>query len=228
MLDTEREVPTPEGIELSLRLAGPISRALAWVTDLLLRGAAFLGLSVPLSMLGEVGSGVLMILWFALEWLYPTACEVWLSGATPGKKFLGLVVLQVDGTPVRLPASLIRNLLRTVDFLPFLYGFGLLSMLINRDFQRLGDIAAGTVVTYRESGLRHGSIPAAPPMPPTQPLALSEQRLVLDLAARSPLLTVERAQELAVLIPSVTGTHDPQAALTRLLSIANYLIGRRA
>ena len=228
MLDTEREVPTPEGIELSLRLAGPVVRALAWASDLLLRSAAFVGLSVPLSMLGAVGSGVLMILWFALEWLYPTVCEVWFKGATPGKKFVGLVVLHADGTPVRLPASLIRNLLRAVDFLPFLYGFGLLAMLINRDFQRLGDIAAGTVVAYRESALRHGSIPTALPMPPPKLLALSEQRLVLDLAARSPLLTVERARELAALIPGVTGTRNQEAALTRLLSIANYLIGRRA
>jgi hypothetical protein len=65
-------------------------------------------------------------------------------------------------------------------------------------------------------------------MPPSKPLALREQRLVLDLAARSPLLTVERARELAVLIPSVTGTTEEDKALNRLLSIANYLIGRRA
>jgi uncharacterized RDD family membrane protein YckC len=228
MLDTEREVPTPEGIELSLRLAGPVSRSLAWASDLLLRGVAFAALSVPLSKLGEVGSGALLILWFALEWFYPTIFEVWFGGATPGKKFLGLIVLQADGTPVRLPASLIRNLLRGVDFLPFAYGFGLLSMLINRDFQRLGDIAAGTVVAYKESALKHGSIPSAVPFPPGKPLALREQRLVLDLAARSPLLTVERARELAVLIPNVTGTSDEDKALNRLLSIANYLIGRRA
>jgi hypothetical protein len=154
-------------------------------------------------------------------------CEVWFGGATPGKKALGLMVLQSDGTPVRLTASLIRNLLRGVDFLPFAYGFGLLSMLVNRDFQRLGDIAADTVVAYRESALKHGAIPEAAPLPPSKPLTLREQRLVLDLAARSPLLTVERARELAVLIPSVTGTQQPESALTRLLSIANYLIGRR-
>jgi uncharacterized RDD family membrane protein YckC len=228
MLDTEREVPTPEGIELSLRLAGPVPRSLAWAADLLLRGAAFLALNVPLSQLGEVGAGTSLILWFALEWFYPTVFEVWFGGATPGKKFLKLIVLQSDGTPVRLSTSLIRNLLRGIDFMPVLYGFGLLAMIINRDFQRLGDIAAGTVVAYKESALKHGSIPDAVPVPPLKPLALREQRLVLDLAARSPLLTVERARELSVLIPSVTGTNDPERALNRLLSIANYLIGRRA
>src|ERR1044071_8606044 len=99
MLDTEREVPTPEGIELNLRLAGPVVRSLAWATDLLLRTAAFMGLSIPLSALGGVGSGVLLILWFALEWFYPTICEVAFKGATPGKKFLGLVVLHGAATP---------------------------------------------------------------------------------------------------------------------------------
>jgi len=228
MLDTEREVPTPEGIELSLRLAGPVSRSLAWIVDLLLRAAIFGALSTPLSALGKAGSGLMLILWFALEWFYPTICEVWFSGATPGKKAFGLVVLQSDGTPVRLTASLIRNLLRGVDFLPLLYGFGLLSMLINRDFQRLGDIAADTVVAYRDGAARHGAIPQAMPIAPGKPLTLREQRLVLDLAARSPLLTVERARELAVLIPAVTGTQQPEPALARLLSIANYLVGRRA
>jgi uncharacterized RDD family membrane protein YckC len=228
MLDTEREVPTPEGIELNVRLAGPVPRSLAWLVDLLLRGALFGTLSTPLSSLGNVGVGMLLILWFALEWFYPTVCEVWFSGATLGKKAFGLVVLQSDGTPVRLTASLIRNLLRGVDFLPFLYGFGLLSMLINRNFQRLGDIAADTVVAYREHAARYGAIPQAAPIPPGKPLTLREQRLVLDLAARSPLLTVERARELAALVPGVTGTQQPEIALARLLSIANYLVGRRA
>jgi uncharacterized RDD family membrane protein YckC len=228
MLDTEREVPTPEGIELSVRLAGPVPRALAWLTDLFARIAIFSALSVPMRMLGEVGAGFILILWFALEWFYPTLCEVWLSGATPGKKAFGLVVLQSDGTPVRFTASLIRNLLRGVDFLPLFYGFGLLSMLVSRDFQRLGDIAADTVVAYRETAAKHGAIPSTTPSPPRQPLTLREQRLVLDLAARSPLLTTERAEELAVLVPDVTGTERPEAALRRVLAIANYLVGRRA
>src|SRR5207342_2574723 len=125
------------------------------------------------------GSGILLILWFALEWFYPTICEVWFNGATPGKKFLGLLVLHADGTPVGLPASLIRNLLRAVDFLPFLYGFGLLAMLLNRDFQRLGDIAGGTLVVYRETAFQHGAIPPAVPLPPAMPLSALQQRTLL-------------------------------------------------
>ena len=228
MLDTAREVPTPEGIELSLRLAGPTVRAMAWLIDLLIRGVVVVILGMLFSLLGKVGSGVMLLVYFAVEWFYPVVFEVWFGGATPGKKGLGLLVLQTDGTPVRLSSSLIRNLLRGVDFMPFLYGFGLFSMLITRDFQRLGDLAADTVVAYREAAQAHGSIPNATPEAPRRPLKLREQRVVLDLAARSPLLTVERAEELAALIPDATGTSDPRTALARLLSIANYLVGRRA
>ena len=228
MLDTAREIPTPEGIELNLRLAGPVARALAWGVDLLVRGAVFAGLSVPLAMLGTVGGGLYLILWFSLEWVYPTAFEVYFGGATPGKRALALIVLHSDGTPVGLPASLTRNLLRAVDFLPFLYGFGLLTMVLNRNFQRLGDIAGGTVVVYREVAFQHGAIPPAVPMPPAMPLSAAEQRTMLDLAARSQVLTEERAEELAALVPGLAGDRDPTAALRNVLSIANYLIGRRA
>ena len=227
MLDTAREIPTPEGIELSLRLAGPVSRALAWMIDLVVRLTAFGILSIPVSLLGGVGAGLSFILWFGLEWFYPTLFEVYGGGATPGKRALGLIVLHRDGTPVGLPASLTRNLLRAVDFLPLLYGFGLLSIVLSRDFQRLGDIAAGTLVVYREASAQHGAIPAAVPLPPALPLNLLEQRALLDLAARSQVLTPERAQELAALAPRLTGATG-EGALARVLSIANYLVGRRA
>jgi uncharacterized RDD family membrane protein YckC len=228
MLDTARVVPTPEGIELALRLAGPVPRALAWVIDLLLRLAVFAAAAIALGVLGKLGFAVLLLLWFGLEWLYPSAFEVWYGGATPGKKSLGLIVLHDDGTPVRVPASLTRNLLRAIDFFPFLYGAGLLTMLLNRDFKRLGDIAAGTVVVYREPAMRHAAVPDAAPEPPAVPLTLSEQRTVLDLATRVSSLTPERAEELALLAPQVTAAHDGPSALARMLGIANFLIGRRA
>jgi len=228
MLDTAREIPTPEGIELSLRLAGPVARALAWMMDLVLRLTAFGVLSIPVSLLGGIGAGISLVLWFGLEWFYPTLFEVYGSGATPGKRALGLIVLHRDGTPVGLPASLTRNLLRAVDFLPLLYGFGLLSIVLSRDFQRLGDIAGGTLVVYREASTQLTAIPAAPPLPPAVPLSPLEQRTLLDLAARSQMLTPERAQELAALAPRLTGATGEATALARVLSIANYLIGRRA
>jgi uncharacterized RDD family membrane protein YckC len=226
MLDTARDVPTPEGIELSLRLAGPVARGMAWAIDLLVRVAFAMAFSFVAGVLGKFGLGLALILWFGLEWLYPTLFEVYAGGATPGKRALGLIVLHDDGTPVRMPASLTRNLLRAIDFAPLLYGFGLAAMLLNSEFKRLGDLAAGTVVVYKEPATRHSAIPLAPPLRPPVPLSLAEQRTVLDLATRAATLTPERAQELAGLAPHLTGGQQGQAALDRLLSIANYLIGR--
>jgi uncharacterized RDD family membrane protein YckC len=228
MLDTAREVPTPEGIELRLRLAGPVSRGLAWIIDTVLRLGLMAGMSLVAGLLGKLGGALMLLLWFALEWLYPTVFEVWAGGATPGKKSLGLAVLHDDGTPVGLPASLTRNLLRAIDFFPALYGVGLSSMLLNRDFKRIGDIAAGTVVVYRDRAVRHSGLPDASPAPPPIPLTLSEQRTVVDFAIRSAALNQERAEELALLAPQLTGAQSGPLALQRLVGIANFLIGRRA
>jgi uncharacterized RDD family membrane protein YckC len=227
MLDTARDVPTPEGIELSLRVAGPVPRAYAWVIDFMIRVAIALSAQFAIVPFGKFGWGALLILWFALEWLYPVLFEVYWQGATPGKRRMGLVVLHDDGTPVRMPASLTRNLLRAIDFAPMLYGFGLFAMLLSRDFKRLGDLAAGTVVVYRAPAVQHAAIPSAAPLMPPLSLSLTEQRTVLDLATRAPSLTPERAQELAALAPHLTEGLQGQAALDRLLAIANYLIGRK-
>lgn len=227
ILDTIRAVPTPEGIELTLRLAGPVPRALAWLLDLLLRVAILLCAAWVLSMFRGFGWGVILILAFLLEWLAPAAFEVWADGSTPGKKALGLMVLHDDGTPVGWAAALVRNLLRAVDFLPVGYGFGLAAMLLNRDFKRLGDIAAGTVVVYREPSQRPLAIPAARPVPARRSLTLDEQRAVLDFAERSSLLTPERAREIAELAVPLTGA-GPGQETERLLEVASFLSGRKA
>jgi hypothetical protein len=167
----------------------------------------------------------MLILAFLLEWLAMAAFEVWADGATPGKRALGIMVLHDDGTPVGWPAALVRNLLRAVDFLPAGYGFGLAAILVNRDFKRLGDIAAGTVVVYREPAERAAAIPAAPAVPALRPLTLEEQRAVLDFAERAPVLTPERAAEIATLAVALTGA-APGREAERLLEVANHLSGR--
>ena len=225
-LDTIRPVPTPEGIEIVLRLAGPVPRALAWLIDLLLRVGVLLIAGWILALLDRFGWGAMLILAFLLEWLAMAAFEVWADGATPGKRALGLMVLHDDGTPVGWPAALVRNLLRAVDFLPAGYGFGLAAMLVNRDFKRLGDIAAGTVVVYREPAARAAAIPEAPAVPALRPLTLEEQRAVLDFAERAPILTPERAAEIAALAVALTGA-APGREAERLLEVANHLSGRR-
>jgi uncharacterized RDD family membrane protein YckC len=227
MLDTTRRVATPEGIELTLRLAGPVPRALAWSVDFLLRAAVVLVVSMIASRFGRAGMGVVLIAAFFVEWLLPAWFEAMWGGQTPGKRLFRLAVLNDDGTPVRWPGALTRNLLRAADFLPFLYGVGLITMLMNRDFKRLGDLAAGTVVVYQaEKVAAARAIPQAPPQPPPLSLSPEEQRAVLDLAERSATFTRERFEELAEIPTPLVGRAVRDAAATRMLSIANYLAGK--
>ena len=227
MLDTVRRVATPEGVEITLRVAGPVPRALAYSLDLLLRGAVMFALVIAVSALGNFGSAIILLTAFLLEWLYPVLFEVLSAGATPGKRAMGLIVLNDDGTPVRWPASLTRNLLRAIDFLPFLYFIGFVAMVANRDFKRLGDLAANTLVVYRDEKSAAASIPEAGPIAPSIPLTLAEQRTLLDFSERSNRLTAERAAELAEIVAPLTTGHSGPAAVQHIVGIANHLVGRR-
>ena len=226
MLDTLRSVPTPEGFELTLRRAGPVPRSLAFVIDLMIRAGVYFVIALVLSQLKSTGFGMLMILAFLLEWFYPVVFEVWRNGATPGKRAFGLAVLNDNGTPVTFGASITRNVLRAVDFLPFLYAFGLVTMLLNRDFKRLGDLAAGTIVVYRDQPAVRGALPQARLVVPAVPLTLAEKRAVLDFAERYATLTEERANELAEHAVPLVGTAREPAQV--LLGIAHYQRGKTA
>jgi uncharacterized RDD family membrane protein YckC len=228
MLDTTRRVATPEGIELTLRLAGPVPRALAWSVDLALRAAIVLVVLTLASQLGRAGWGIVLLAAFFVEWLLPAWFEAQMCGQTPGKRLFGIAVLNDDGTPLRWPGALTRNLLRAVDFLPLMYGFGLVCMLLNRDFKRLGDLAAGTVVVYQSAAVDSSrKIPQAPPVAPPVDLDLDEQRAVLELAERSAGLTRERVEELSALPKPLVGGLDGERAAARLIGMANHLAGRQ-
>jgi uncharacterized RDD family membrane protein YckC len=227
VVDTARRVATPEGIELTLRLAGPVPRAMAWAIDLAVRAAIVLAVMTVALQFGRAGWGVVLLTLFFVEWLLPAWLETVWRGQTPGKRAMRLAVLNDDGTPVRWPGALTRNLLRAVDFLPFLYGVGLVSMLLNRDFKRLGDLAAGTVVVYQpEKAEANKNIPAAAAIVPPVALSLEEQRAVLDLAERSATLTQERVEELAELPTPLVGQLHGTRAAQRLLGMANHIAGR--
>lgn len=224
MLDTLREVQTPEGIDLHLPVAGLMPRIFAWLIDALIRSGIYLALAVVLRF-GKTGLGVFLLLTFIIEWFYPVLFEVLRGGQTPGKRAYGLAVLNDDGTPVRWSGSLIRNLLRVADFLPILYGFGIVSILLNRDFKRLGDLAAGTLVVYQETRLIRHQPPQVDMVRPPFPLTLEEQQAIIAFAERSDTLTAERNEELARLTgPLVEGAAQPVA---RLYGMARWLTGGR-
>jgi uncharacterized RDD family membrane protein YckC len=226
MLDTAYSIETPEGVNLELSTAGLVVRFLAWTIDLLIRVMAYLILAVAFGSFGDFGTGLFLVALFLIEWLYPVLFEVYKQGQTPGKKAMKIKVLQDDGVPVSWATSLIRNLLRTVDFLPLFYCFGIVSMLLTRDFKRLGDLAAGTVVVYANPLSEVVTLPKAKPMPPGKTLRLAEQRAVLNFAERAPGLSQARAEELADIVGVLTQTQS-RAGIDRLYAIANWLQGRR-
>jgi uncharacterized RDD family membrane protein YckC len=217
-LDTVCRFETPEGADLGLRVAGPVSRALAWVIDAAIRYAVLMVASIVLTPLEELGMGLLLILLFLLEWFYPVVFEV-VRGATPGKKAMGLLVVHDNGTPVGWPASMIRNLLRVIDFLPLFYCFGLISVLLNSRFKRLGDLAAGTLVVYAEESRESSELVQAEPRVLPVALTVDEQRALLDFAERSPSIAPARVEELAELIAEERGP----AAVDKVLGYAGWI-----
>jgi uncharacterized RDD family membrane protein YckC len=225
MLDTVREIETPEGVSLRLRAAGALPRAQAWMVDLLLRLVVLFVAMIPLALFGKGGNGLAMLLMFALLWAYSVVCEVWLDGQTLGKRALGLRVVKADGTPVTWLPSVVRNLLRAVDALPGVYGVGLASTLIDPHARRLGDIVAGTMVIHAQELPAGQQVPALPALPLPQVLAADEQAALVEYAERAGQLTVQRQEELANLLTPLTGQRDT-AAIRQLVAHANWLLGR--
>lgn len=230
-LDTIRHVATPEGCEISMSLAGPVIRARAWFFDLLLRLMIWLVLIVVIGILGAgFGRGILLVSSFLLEWFYPMLFEVYMQGQTPGKRICKLVVLHDDGRPIGWGASFIRNTLRFVDFFPALYAAGFMTILLNRDGKRLGDLAAGTVVAYKNGEPARSNLADSREkgveMPPF-PLNVQEQQAVIEFSRRVNKLTDERAEELARVATPLTEGLSPEQGKLRLLRIANFLLGAR-
>jgi uncharacterized RDD family membrane protein YckC len=225
-LDTVVRVETPEGITLPLRCAGAIVRSHAFAIDALIRLVIAIAAGALLSMFEGFGTAVNLLLLFGLEWFYPVLFEMGARGATPGKRAMGLRVVMDDGMPPTLAASVLRNLLRVVDFLPFAYAAGVLSMLLRHDFKRLGDIAAGTRVIHDRQTTLHATAPPAEPAGPALPLSAAQQTAVVDWALRTPRLTPARAEELAALAAPVLPA-GPGTPGQRLLSLAHWALGRR-
>ena len=161
-LDDRITIATPEGVAIDVVLAGLGSRFLARLLDSVIQILAIIALAV---MIGAAdGSGivraVVIVLIFLVVFVYDVAFEVLNHGRTPGKLAAGIRVVGDAGEPVRFLASAIRNIVRLVDFLPVFYLVGSISIVATRHDQRLGDLAAGTVVARdRFPGLAHAAAP---------------------------------------------------------------------
>jgi uncharacterized RDD family membrane protein YckC len=167
---------TPENMEVRFRLAGLATRFFAWAFDaflqvlllgLILQAFAF---TIPIVLRSSLGKNaanwviaIMIILFFLVLNGYFIFFELKWRGQTPGKMLLHIRVIKQDGYPIGLVESLVRNLVRILDWVPFLYAVGALSMLLSRQSRRLGDLAAGTIVVRED-----------PPIP--KPLDLPPKR----------------------------------------------------
>jgi uncharacterized RDD family membrane protein YckC len=142
---------SPEKTILSYRLASLGSRTWAFFIDLIIIIGLLAGLGTVSTVMSVTGLEGLANLIFpivatALPFVYPLLLELLFNGVTPGKKAMGIRVRMADGTPVTAQAALIRNLIRPADMLPGTYLLGIITMFLNPKSQRIGDLAAGTVV----------------------------------------------------------------------------------
>jgi uncharacterized RDD family membrane protein YckC len=153
------DIQTPENVAFGYRIAGLGSRFVATLLDTLLIGLLQVVVIIVMALiLGAIGEsqltdrlsawilaifGVILSLFY---WGYYVFFEMLWNGQSPGKRWVGLRVIRSDGTPITLSEAFIRNLVRVVDFLPAAYGIGIITMFIDKQSRRLGDLAAGTLV----------------------------------------------------------------------------------
>jgi uncharacterized RDD family membrane protein YckC len=152
-------IDTPEQVSLEFTLASVGSRFLALAVDTLVQVGGFLLIllavviaasfsAVGFRQLGLWALAALVLLAFLVSYGYFVVFEALWQGQTPGKRLVGLRVIGVTGRPIGVYEAVIRNLLRLVDQLPGIYVVGILAVLLTPRHQRLGDLAAATVVVH--------------------------------------------------------------------------------
>lgn len=160
---------TPESVTVGYEVAGVGTRFLAALVDTAIQVAIVVAVFVVMAALGGSISGAggfvaiaigILIISIVLLGYYIFFELIW-NGQSPGKRTLHLRVIQTNGYPVTPFAILIRNILRLIDWLPSLYAVGVIAMIANRRAQRLGDLAAGTMVVKEGREGRLSSLPDA-------------------------------------------------------------------
>jgi uncharacterized RDD family membrane protein YckC len=157
-------IATPEGVDVELTLAGIGSRFIAAMFDLMIQGAVLLATGIALGVIGGGGRSVAVAIFSIVTFLvffgYDVLFEVRSRGRTLGKRWTGLRVVRTGGRPITFVPSCVRNVMRLVDILPGFYAIGMISIFVTERNQRLGDLAAGTlIVRERAGGVRGHSAP---------------------------------------------------------------------
>jgi uncharacterized RDD family membrane protein YckC len=199
MASAEYSVLTPERVNLQYDIAGIGSRGAAAMVDtviqavalfvLILAGSAAIGVGASFASLGQYADVALLALFvlavFAITNGYYMLFEILWSGQTPGKRLVGVRVLRENGYSIRPIDAVIRNLVRIVDWLPLVYGVGVLTMLLNQRSRRLGDFASGTIVV-REAARGASGMLSSRELSESRGVALtsSDASLVRDFLVR--------------------------------------------
>lgn len=228
LVDNHLSIETPEGVEFDVELAGIGLRMGAFTLDLMIRGGGLVAVSLPLMMIfSNAAMGIFLIIYFLVMWCYSPLFEALWKGQTPGKRAMGIMVINRDGTPVGWYGAIIRNLLRVADFLPFGYAVGMISMVVSGRFQRLGDLAGDTVVVYKREVYHLGEMRG---LRPAEPVKLSvvlsprEQEALIDFSERSRQLGAARSEELAEILMPVTGASDGAESAEKLYGAATRIV----
>jgi uncharacterized RDD family membrane protein YckC len=220
-LDTDVTIEAPEHIVFRHRVAGPGRRSLAALIDvfvcygaalalivlIVLAAAGFAGFKATFESMMGASTGLILVVIFAAQWLYSFLWEGF-TGRSPGKIVLDLRVVMVSGRPIGFGASALRNLLRAADVLPGLYLVGVTAMALNRRFQRLGDLVAGTMVIVAGRPDKTAALGLWPPPQPVElavlpaivPLDVDERVAIELFLRRRATLGPAREQELATIL----------------------------
>ncbi|MCO5183057.1 MAG: RDD family protein [Anaerolineae bacterium] len=220
--DRVLSIDTPENVVFGYELAGLGSRFLAAVVDSFIIVVLLLFLTITqlaianAALANDISAtawvfAIFILLDFITIWAYYIVFELVWNGQSPGKRLTKLRVMQAEGRPVTLTGSMLRNLVRFIDFLPIFYGVGVIAMFISKQSRRLGDFAGGTLVVYDHSIVSLHQLAAWQPS--------VTERLFRDDATQQLSLPIEKldasdialAEELLLRGPSLT-THNELAA----------------
>lgn len=216
---TSLVIETPEGVQFSYLLASPVLRALAWMVDAAAIGVLARVLGQSLQWLAFFSrdwiTAITVILYFVISVGYGIVLEWRWHGQTLGKRVLKLRVVDAQGLRLRLSQVILRNLLRAVDILPVAYLVGAVASFCSRDCQRLGDLAAGTIVTRERA-------PGVPDLDELAPAKYNSLLAYPHLAARLRSLATPEAVSIAVQAVSRRDGYEPLARLELFRELAAY------
>jgi uncharacterized RDD family membrane protein YckC len=212
-------IETPEGVVFSYALASPVIRALAWMVDVAAVAVLTKAIGQAFDWLGRLNSdwatATAVIVYFVTSVGYGILLEWRWRGQTIGKRVFGLRVIDSQGLKLQLSQIILRNLLRLIDMLPLAYLVGGLSAFFSRNCQRLGDLAAGTIVTRERA--RH-----EPDLERIAPAKYNSLLAYPHLAARLRSMAAPDSVNIAVQAVSRRDGYDPLARVELFRELAAH------